>query len=125
MTTINLISLITMSAIYCSAGIFHFIKPKIFLKITPKWVPFPEKINILVGSVEIVLGIALLFSITRSYAAIGIIALLVAVFPANFYHFQKARKKGMHIIPTLIRLPVQALLIYWAYTFIEQGCKPF
>ena len=118
MPTIKLISLFLMSAIYCFSGISHFRKPNIFLKITPKWVPYPEKVNLLVGGIEIILGIALLFSRTRSYAAMGIIVLLLAVFPANIYHFQQARKKGKFVIPTLIRLPIQILLIYWAYTFI-------
>ena len=115
MSTINLISLVAMATIYCVAGIMHFVKPKVFISITPKWVPHPEKINIIVGTIEVILGIALLFSQTRTYAAIGIIALLIAVFPANVYHFQKALKKGKFIIPTLIRLPIQILLIFWAY----------
>ena len=118
MPTIKLISLFIMSAIYCFAGFSHFRKPKIFLKITPKWVPCPENINTVVGAIEIILGIALLFSSTRNYAAMAIIALLIAVFPANIYHFQQARRNKKHIIPTLIRLPIQALLIYWAFTFI-------
>jgi uncharacterized membrane protein len=107
-----------MSGIYIFAGISHLLKPKFFLKITPKWVPNPERVNSIVGVIEIVLGLALLFSVTRHFAAIGIIALLIAVFPANLYHFQKARSKGKHIAPTLIRLPIQGLLIYWAYCFI-------
>jgi len=107
-----------MAAIYIFAGISHFRMPKFFLKITPKWVPNPEKVNIIVGLIEIILGIALCFSATRHYAAIGIIALLIAVFPANIYHFQLTRKKGKNSIPTLIRLPMQGLLIYWAYTFL-------
>jgi len=107
-----------MSAIYIVAGCFHFINPKFYLKITPKWVPMPELVNKIVGSIEIMLGIALLFNFTRHYAALGIIALLIVVFPANIYHFQKSLKRGKNIIPTLIRLPVQALLIYWAYIFV-------
>lgn len=114
----NQISLISMSAIYLIAGIFHFVKPKIFLNITPKWVPYPTYINKIVGAIEILLGLSLLFKSLQHYAAIGIIALLIAVFPANVYHFQKALKKNKFVIPTLIRLPFQALLIYWAYTFI-------
>lgn len=111
-------SLIVMATIYILAGIFHFVTPKVFLKVTPKWVPFPEKVNILVGIIEIVLGIAVLFEATRSYAAMGIIALLIAVFPANWNHFQMARRKGKFVLPTLIRLPMQLGLIYWAYTFV-------
>lgn len=118
MSTSTLVSLILMSAIYCIAGIMHFIKPKGFISITPKWVPSPEKMNILVGIVELILGVALLFDATRSYAAIGIIILLIAVFPANVNHFQKARRKGQGVLITLIRLPIQLLLIYWAYSFI-------
>ncbi|AXG70531.1 hypothetical protein KORDIASMS9_02771 [Kordia sp. SMS9] len=111
-------SLYIMAAIYIVAGIFHFVTPKLFLKVTPKWVPKPEIVNILVGIIEIALGIALLFEATRSYAAMGVIALLIAVFPANWNHFQMARRKGEFVIPTLIRLPMQAGLIYWAYTFV-------
>lgn len=107
-----------MSALYCFAGITHFRKPGMYLKITPKWVPYPEKVNILVGIAEIGLGIALLFVQTRSYAAMGLIVLLIAVFPANVYHFQKALRKGKLVIPTFIRLPIQVVLIYWAYTFV-------
>lgn len=118
MFNLDQISLFTMSAIYIVAGCFHFINPKFYLKITPKWVPNPELINKIIGVIEIILGIALLFSATRHYAALGIIALLVAVFPANIYHFQKSLRKGKNIIPTLIRLPIQALLIYWAYNFV-------
>ena len=118
MTTITLISLIAMAVLYISAGISHFRMSNFFLKITPKWVPYPEKVNILVGCIEILLGIGLLFSETRELAALGIIALLVAVFPANIYHFQEARKKGKLVTQTLIRLPIQLVLIYWAYSFL-------
>jgi uncharacterized membrane protein len=118
MSTIKLISLFAMAGIYLLAGIGHFLMPKFFLKITPKWVPFPEKVNILVGVIEITLGVLLLFSTTQHYAALGIIALLVAVFPANIYHYQRTKSKGKNTIPTLIRLPIQALLIYWAYSFL-------
>lgn len=118
MTTIQLISLIIMAAIYILAGIGHFLKPKFFLEITPKWVPYPEKVNIFVGAIEIILGLGLLFSFTRHYAAIGVVILLIAVFPANIYHFQESRKKGKDVFATLIRLPIQGLLIFWAYSFI-------
>ena len=117
MTTLEFISLITMAAIYVFAGISHLREPKFFLKITPKWVPNPETVNMIVGIVEIVLGLAMLFNITRHYAAIGIIILLISVFPANIYNFKKARAKGKQKALTLIRLPIQALLIYWAYCF--------
>ena len=106
-----------MAAIYILAGINHFLNPKMYLKITPKWVPWPEKTNLFVGAIEAILGIMLFFPDVRSLAAWLIIVLLIAIFPANVYHFQKARKKGKAVIITLIRLPLQGLLIYWAYIY--------
>lgn len=115
---VDIISLILMASIYNLAGINHFLNPKFYLKITPNWVPRPELANAFVGAIEIILGIGLLIPTTKQIAAIGIILLLIAVFPANIFHFQKSMQKKKHVILTLIRLPIQALLIYWAYTFI-------
>lgn len=106
-----------MAGLYIFAGVSHFRIPKFFLAITPKWVPYPEKVNILVGLIEIGLGLGLFFQKTQSLAAWGIILLLIAVFPANVYHHQKARKKGKGVTGTMIRLPIQLLLIYWAYQY--------
>ena len=47
------ISLYLMVGLYVLAGINHFIMPKTYLKITPPWVPQPEKVNWLVGLAEI------------------------------------------------------------------------
>lgn len=106
---------IFLAVFFLIAGISHFRNPKFFLKITPPWVPAPEKVNIIVGLAEIILAIALIIPATKTYAAWGMIALLIAVFPANVYHFQKSLKKGKHVVPTLIRLPFQVVFIYMAY----------
>jgi len=119
MSTLKLISLSIMAAFYMFAGVSHFRKPKFFLSITPKWVPFPEVVNHIVGVIEVIVGLLLFFNLTRSYAAWGIIILLVFVFPANVYHFQKARRKKKAVALTLIRLPLQLMLIYWAYSFVS------
>jgi uncharacterized membrane protein len=118
MSTLKTISLIIMASFYIFAGVSHFRKPRFFLAITPKWVPFPERINLLVGVVEITLGLLLLWNTTRSFAAWGFIIVLILVFPANIYHFQKAVQKKKGVLLTFIRLPLQLLLIYWAYSFV-------
>ena len=112
---VKLIIQIFLAGLFLFAGISHFRKANFFIKITPRWVPAPEKVNILVGAIEICLGIALFIPLLTKYAAWGIIALLIAVFPANVYHFQKSLKKGKYVVQTLIRLPFQALFIYLAY----------
>lgn len=111
------ISLYIMSGLYILAGINHFVMPKLYLKIIPPWVPYPVITNLLVGIAEVFLGILLLMKPYRSLAAWGIILLLIAVFPANIYHFQLARRKGKGVWLTLMRLPLQFLLIYWAYLY--------
>lgn len=106
-----------MAFFYCFAGVQHFRQPRFFLSITPKWVPQPAVVNWIVGGIEILLAIGLVVPMTRSWSAWGVIALLIAVFPANYYHHQKARRKGKGVMATLIRLPVQLLLIWWAYSY--------
>ena len=92
MPEINSISLIIMILFYFGAGISHFRNPIFFLKITPKWVLFPKTVNIIVGIVEIVLAIGLIFEKFRSISAIGIIILLILVFPANVRHLELSVK---------------------------------
>lgn len=104
-----------LAALFLMAGIAHFRNPKFFLKITPPWVPAPATINIIVGIIEIILAVGILIPNIKTYAAWGMIILLILVFPANIYHFQKSLKKGKHVTPTLIRLPFQFLFIYLAY----------
>lgn len=118
MLTLKLVSLFTMAFLYVFAGVSHFRKPTFFLAITPKWVPFPKKVNLFIGAIEITLGALLLYNRTQAAAAWGIIILLIIVFPANVYHFQKALRKKKGVLLTLIRLPLQLLLMYWAYSFI-------
>ncbi len=110
--------LVLMAFFYAFAGVSHFRNPIFFLKITPPWVPNPSFVNKLVGFAEIAIAVGLLIPETRSFSAWAAIVLLIAVFPANWFHFQKARAKGKMVVPTLIRLPVQILLIAWAYLYV-------
>ncbi|MBW1656435.1 MULTISPECIES: DoxX family protein [Flavobacterium] len=108
-----------MAMLYILAGINHFRKPGMYLKIIPPAFKNPKLINILSGAAEIILGILLILPFTRSFAAWGIIALLIAVFPANVYMLQN--KKAGFGLPRwilFVRLPLQLVLIYWAYQYI-------
>ena len=118
MSEINSISLIIMILFYFGAGISHFRNPIFFLKITPNWVLFPKTVNIIVGIIEVLLAVGLLFHNTRSISASLIIALLILVFPANIRHLMISLNKKKNIVLTIVRLPLQAVLIYWAYSFI-------
>ena len=102
------------------AGILHFLKPRFYMKIMPEYLPAHFLLVILSGIAEIVCGLLLLFPITQNIGAYLTIALLVAVFPANIEMSRKylvKKKKGFWW--TILRLPLQVLLIWWAYQLVK------
>ncbi|PRY90511.1 DoxX family protein [Mongoliibacter ruber] len=105
-----------MAAFYIFAGVMHFIKPRMYIKIIPPYLPYPALLNAIAGLIEIIFGLGLLFESTRSLAAYGIIILLLAVFPANIYMYQKG-SKGIPKWILLVRLPLQFALMAWAFVY--------
>lgn len=113
------VGLYIMAGIYSIAGILHFVSPKPYLKIMPRHIPYPKVMVYVSGFFELLLGIALLFDATRSYAAIGLILLLIAVFPANIYMAKRMyEKQSKNRWIAYLRLPLQFVLIYWAYLYV-------
>ncbi|WP_247235015.1 DoxX family protein [Telluribacter sp. SYSU D00476] len=106
-----------MGGVYIVAGILHFVIPKFYLRIMPPFLPAHQLLVALSGVAEILLGVAMFFPATRSWAAWGIILLLIAVFPANIY--MAYADKFQHLSPLVRwgRLPLQFLLIWWAYQY--------
>lgn len=107
-----------MAILYILAGFNHFRNPGMYIKIIPPFFKSPKLINVVSGIAEIVLGILLMFNLTTQYAAWGIIALLIAIFPANLYMFQN--KKASFNLPKwilFVRLPLQLVLIIWAFQY--------
>ena len=116
------ISLFVMALFYSLAGVIHLVKPVVFRAIVPPYLPYHDLLILLSGIAELILGISLFFQKTRVLAAWGIIALLIAVFPANIYMFQ-ARQTAFQNIPAwvlLLRLPAQGLLIWAAFYFARK-----
>lgn len=110
--------LYVMAFLYIVAGINHFKNPRLYLKIIPPYFQNPKFLNHLSGFVEIFLGIGLCIPLVKSFAAWGIILLLIAVFPANLYMYQN-EKAALHLPKwiLLIRLPLQGILMYWAFIY--------
>jgi uncharacterized membrane protein len=112
--------------VFVVAGIAHFASPG-------PYIPWHREIVLLSGAIEILLGILLLIPRTSRLAAWGLVALLVAVFPANIHAYLHRDlfppfpySDTIH----LLRLPFQAVLIYWAYSYTGKprtsppGAKP-
>ena len=108
-----------MAAIYFFAGLNHLRAPEMYLKMMPPYLPAPYFLVIASGLIESSLGVLLLWSPARPWAAWGIVALLIAVFPANLYMFQMHDPLFQQIPLWILalRLPAQILLIWWAYGF--------
>ena len=102
-------------------GALHFARPKPFVRIVPKFLPAPLALVYVSGFFEILGGIGLLIPDTRAWAAWGLVALYVAVFPANIYmltnNISLNPKKPIPRWALWARLPFQFLFIAWAYWF--------
>lgn len=103
-------------------GTTHFIRPDQFAKIIPPIFAFPYSLVYISGVFEILGGIGLLIPWISVAAAIGLIALFIAVFPANLYQtFNAIPIDGIPHYPILywFRLPFQAVFIAWAWWYIQ------
>tara|TARA_R110002111_G_scaffold100975_1_gene156377 strand:+ start:19327 stop:19704 length:378 start_codon:yes stop_codon:yes gene_type:complete len=97
------------------AGTMHFVNPEFYLKIMPPYLPFHKELVLVSGVCEILLGIFLLIPKCSNLAAWGIVALLIAVFPANIYLYQHQEILPASPIIHLLRLPLQGVFVLWAY----------
>lgn len=100
-----------MSILYIIIGVKHFTEPNFFLKIMPPYFPFHLELVYLSGAFEILFGFLLLVKKYRRLAGIGIVLLLIAVFPANIYLFQNPEILNAEKSKTLVRLFYQFPLI--------------
>ncbi len=118
LTHMKNVLLYVMSVFYILAGINHFIFTEQYASIVPPWLPWHHTLVYISGVLESFYGLLLLFPATRSLAALLIIALLVAVFPANVQMtITYYKENNPYLWITILRLPLQFVLIYWAYIY--------
>jgi uncharacterized membrane protein len=115
MSAIKAASKYLLAIFMIAAGIMHFVNPAFFLKIMPPYLPLHRELVLLSGLIESLLGVLLLIPQASRKAAWGIVALLVAVFPANIYLFQNQDILPAPAVVHFLRLPLQGLFILWAY----------
>lgn len=114
-----------MGTVYAVAGVLHFVVPKAYARVIPPQFPRPLALVYLSGIAEIVLGVGVMIRRTRRWSAWGIIALLVAVFPANVHMATSDVAtdvvpdwaSGITRIAMWARLPLQGVLILWAWWY--------
>jgi uncharacterized membrane protein len=111
---LELVSRALMSLVYVAGGIGHFVMPQFYLRIMPPWIPWHWWMVMISGVAEVALGVGLWIPPVRKLSAWGIIALLVAVFPANIHMALHPEQYGPAAV-LYARLPIQLLLMWWAY----------
>ena len=112
------ITIYSLSILYVVVGVKHFTHLDFFVVIVPPNLPYPELLVYISGFFEILFGVLLIPKKTRKYAALGLILLLIAVFPANIHLFNSEIAQNSYGISrhfALIRLPFQIPLIVIAY----------
>ncbi len=121
MKTIKKIFQWIFAVAFMLAGINHFLSPNFYLKMMPPVLPQHLFLIYLSGFFEIALGVLLLIPKFTKLAAWGLMALLIAVFPANIF-----MALNPQIFPEFspfalyLRLPLQFVLIAWAFWFTRK-----
>jgi len=107
-----------LAVFFVVAGAGHFLAPAAYLAIMPPSLPWPSQLVAMSGVAEILGGLGVLWTPTRARAGWGLIALLLAVFPANLQALRTGMMIAGHVVPTWLlwlRLPLQVVLLGWVY----------
>jgi len=111
-------TIIILSLFYINVGISHFTNPEFFLPIMPPYIPYHKFFIYLSGFFEVLFGLMIIFKKTRFIGGIGLLILLVVVFPANIYLYHSSIAQealGISQSGAFIRLFFQIPLIILAY----------
>ena len=118
------ISRALLAAFFSSAGVLHFVKPRGYEAIVPPGIPKKEAVQVS-GVAELLGGLAVLHPATRPAGRWGLLALLLAVFPANVHMavnpeqvpgLSKSKIPGWAL---WARLPLQPLMMLWVWRATE------
>lgn len=108
-----------LAVFFIVAGANHFRAPELYRGMMPPWLPWPDAMNAISGAAEILGGVGLIapWAWARRWAGWGLLALLVAVFPANVHVALQGKMPGYEISPAVLwwRLPFQAVFAAWVW----------
>lgn len=113
---IHAVSLVIIAAFFTFAGVGHFTNAEFFLNIMPPYLPFHLALVYISGVFEVIGGVGVLLPSLRRSAGWGLVALLIAVFPANIHMAMNPDQfNEMPYWGLLLRLPIQFVAMYWVY----------
>tara|TARA_B100001057_G_scaffold229956_1_gene230277 strand:- start:25 stop:444 length:420 start_codon:yes stop_codon:yes gene_type:complete len=117
--------LLGLAAFFINVGIDHFINPDFYLSIMPPAFPLHLEAVYISGLFEVLGGLGVLIPRLRKFSGWGLIALLIAVYPANIY--MALTPEAFPDVPLsalYIRLVFQFIFFYWAYLVTRPAYNP-
>lgn len=106
------------ATLFIYVGVMHFVTPKMFIDIVPTYLPAAALLVYISGVAEIAGGVGLLVPACRRAAGLGLLALLIAVFPANIHMAINQLPfdgKPVPVAMLWLRLPLQFVLMAWVW----------
>jgi uncharacterized membrane protein len=113
---------VMMGVLYVVAGVGHFVATRVYERIVPDYLPAHRELVLISGVAEIAGGVGILvadrYPMVGRAAAWGIVVFLVAVSPANAWMIQRPERfPGIPLWAMWLRMPLQLLLIWWAWRY--------
>jgi len=122
MRHLKLILKYILAAFFVLAGLNHFRNDAFYVKMMPPYLPWHLFLVYLSGFFEIAFGVLLAIPRQGAIAAWGLIALLMAIFPANIHMAVHAELYPQFSATALwARLPLQAILVAWTYWYTKES----
>jgi uncharacterized membrane protein len=109
---------VLLAIAFVGVGVLHFVRPGGFEQIVPPYLPRALALVYISGFFEILGGCGMLIPPLRRIAGWGLIALLIAVFPANLHMaLNNVQPEGTSLSPLVLwlRLPFQLVFIVWVW----------
>lgn len=118
------IPVLVVAAFFIGAGVLHFVLLDFFSSIVPPYFSNPEALVKISGVFELLGGIGILVERTRKWAGFGLIALCVAVLPANIHMAMNPDQfADIPVALLYLRLPLQALVIWVIWKAANSASK--
>jgi uncharacterized membrane protein len=112
---LRFVAVVLFAGLFVAGGMNHFLSAPFYVSIVPAYLPAPRMLVYVSGVCEVALGVLLVLPRFRRAAAWGLVALLIAVFPANVQMaLHPVLYPGWRPLWLWARLPLQGLLVAWA-----------
>ncbi len=110
-------SRLRFAAMLVGVGLTHFVAPRFYERIVPRWFPWSRPAVLWSGVAEVTAGALIALPRTRRLGAWLALATIVAVYPANVQVAIDALRSGsrLQILGAWLRLPMQIPMLLTAH----------